>query len=48
LRRGDRRAIARDRAILNRHEGEFRAMLRETRRDWRDGNFDRIPSGYRR
>src|SRR5690349_18180175 len=41
MRHGDRRAIARDRAQLDRHEDELRVMLRETRRDWRDGNFDR-------
>jgi len=41
MRRGDRWAVSRDRAALERHETELRVMLRETRRDWRDGNFER-------
>ncbi len=55
MRRGDRRAVARDRAILDRHEDELRFMLRETRRDWRDdrgynGGYrdNSYSNGYRR
>src|SRR5215208_4473942 len=45
VRRGDRRAIARDRGMLDRHEDELRLMLREPRRDWRDDR--RNNGGYR-
>jgi hypothetical protein len=57
LRRGDRWAAARSRTMLQRHEVELRAMLRETRRDVRDYNrgnspyndrYSRYNNGYRR
>ena len=47
MRYGNRWAVQRDREALDRHEAELRVMLRETRRDWRDGNFDRGSNDYR-
>src|SRR3954466_10143579 len=46
MRHGNRWAISRDRATLDRHEAELRAMLRETRRDDRGYNGGYRDSGY--